>query len=136
MSNNDGLILFGVGVFVLFAVGGGVLLTNRLNITDLQQLATDAGFGSDANLAAAVAMAESSGNPAAIGDVNVPVTGSNSYGLWQINSHFHPEFGPNFQSLLDPAVNASAAYSIYQQAGFSFSPWSTYKNGAYLAFMS
>src|SRR5271168_549795 len=97
----------------------------NLNIAQLQQYAAAAGFG-DPVTAAAIAMAESSGNPYAIGD------NGNSIGLWQINLPSHPEdMGMN---LTDPQTNANAAFAIYAAAG-GFSPWSTYNSGAYLAYL-
>jgi hypothetical protein len=46
---------------------------------------------------------------------------------------WHPEY--TAESLKDPQVNANAAYAIYSAAGDSFTPWSTFKTGAYLAHM-
>lgn len=87
-----------------------------------------AGFSAtDAVTAAAVALAESSGNPAAVGD------GGNSIGLWQIYLPVHPEFSG--EDLTDPQTNANAAFSVWQAAGGSFSPWTTYGSGAYLTYI-
>ena len=55
--------------------------------------------------------------------------GLGSYGLWQIYLAAHPEFAGD--NLYDPQTNANDAYEIYQRAGNSFSPWSTFKSGAY-----
>ena len=87
-------------------------------------VASSAGFaGTDLAIAVAIAYAESSGNPDAVGD------NGNSIGLWQINLPNHPEYlGAN---LNDPQTNANAAFSIYSAAGNSFSPWTTFKTGAY-----
>lgn len=102
-----------------------------LTAPQIGQLAASAGFsGPDLITAVAVALAESSGNPNALGD------GGASYGLWQINVQYHPEFGPNFQALYDPATNAQAAYSVYSAAGRSFKPWTTFTSGAYAKFVS
>jgi Lysozyme like domain len=97
----------------------------------IQGYAEAAGFfGSDLTVAVAIALAESSGNPAAYNPetaANTPA-GQGSYGLWQIYLKVHPEFyGVN---LYDPATNAAAAYHVYSQAG-GFSPWSTFTSGAY-----
>lgn len=128
-----GLVLFGGGgVAIAGAIGGG----GRLSIAELLQLAQAAGFsGGDLLKAVAIAMAESGGDPAALGDTSIG-SGTGSFGLWQINADAHPEYGPNFAQLYDPTTNANAAYAIYQKAGFSFSPWSTYKSGAYLNYVS
>jgi len=105
-----------------------------MSIDDIIVLAENAGFeGNDLATAVAVALAESSGNPNAHGDIGI---GQGSFGLWQINSYYHPEFGPDFTTLYDPQTNANAAYSVYSAAGNSFSPWSTFKSGSYQSYMS
>lgn len=90
-----------------------------------------------APVAAAIAEAESGGNPlAAYPSTTVaPGAGSNTdaTGLWQIlgvPAGFTPA------QLTDPAANAQMAVAKYQQAGNSFTPWETYTNGAYTAFLS
>ena len=89
--------------------------------------AQNAGFsGFDLGIAVAIAYAESAGNPNAIGDLDL----GTSVGLWQINLAAHPEYDQ--QTLLDPQQNANAAFAIYSAAGNSFSPWTTFNNGAYL----
>jgi hypothetical protein len=99
--------------------------------------AQTAGFdGDDLNIAVAIAMAESSGNP----NVYNPETGAKggtpagqgSYGLWQIYLKEHPEFAAD--NLYDPQTNANDAYEIYSKAG-GFSPWTTYTSGAYQAYL-
>ncbi len=88
--------------------------------------ARNAGFtGIDLGIAVAIAYAESSGNEQAIGDLDLGV----SVGLWQINLAAHPEYSQD--ELLDPQTNANAAFAIYSAAGNSFSPWTTFNNGAY-----
>lgn len=105
-----------------------------LSMDDVITVAQNAGFdGQDLVTAVAVAFAESSGNPNALGDIGI---GQGSFGLWQINSYYHPEFGPDFTTLYDPQTNANAAYSVYSKAGNSFSPWSTFKTGSYQQFVS
>lgn len=107
----------------------------QYSIADLIPLAQSVGFSGDALIkAVSIAMAESSGDPNAHGDTTLG-SGTGSFGLWQIYSDAHPEFGPDFTKLYDPQVNANAAYQIYRAAGYSFSPWTTFKNGAYLAFV-
>lgn len=130
------LLLIGGGILLALAAGGQVISGN-LSILQLWQLARNAGFaGVDLITAVAVALAESGGNPSAIGDRDIPVSGAASIGLWQINTYYHPEFGPDFNVLMDPARNAAAAFSVYRAAGNSFSPWTTFKNGAYASFVS
>lgn len=79
-----------------------------------------------ANIAAAIAMAESGGNSTA---TCVDSNGSVDRGLWQINS-VHGS-----QSTYDPMGNARAAISISNN-GANFSAWTTYTSGAYQRFMT
>lgn len=92
---------------------------------ELVALARKTGFP-DPEVAAAIAMAESGGNPEAVGD------SGKSIGLWQIHLPSHPEFG--FQDLKNPEVNARAAFAISRN-GTDWTPWSVYKSGAYLKFL-
>jgi hypothetical protein len=118
-------------VFIAIAIG---LIASAMPITKAQLviLAQNAGFSeSEANTAAAIALAESGGNPHAYNaeeQASAP-PGKGSFGLWQIYLNAHPEF---FNvPLYDAQTNANAAFKVYTEAGNSFSPWSTYKNGAY-----
>jgi hypothetical protein len=56
-----------------------------------------------------------------------------SIGLWQINLRAHPEYTED--ELHDPQTNANAAFAIYQQAGDSFTPWTTFNTGAYSEYL-
>ena len=94
-----------------------------MNLAQLQALAASVGFP-DPALAAAVAMAESGGNPQAIGDLTL----GRSIGLWQINLAAHPQYDE--ASLFDPTTNAQAAFSI-SAGGSNWKPWTTYNTGAY-----
>lgn len=96
----------------------------------LVRYAEQAGFSTTfAPIMAAIAEAESSGNPDA---THVNSNGSTDYGLWQINSvHANLLAGKNWH---DPAANAQMAYAIYQQQGLS--AWSTYTSGAYKRYTS
>ena len=124
-------IILSVAAFLLIEVSNGSIM-NKLSFSDLLTLAKNAGFsGQDAVTAAGIALAESSGNPRAYNPeaaANAP-TGKGSYGLWQIFLNAHPEFSG--MDLYDSTVNAQAAFSVYQAAGNSFSPWSTFNNGQY-----
>lgn len=62
-------------------------------------------------IAAAIALAESQGNPHAVNSIGAT-------GLWQI----HPG-GPQY---LDPDVNAATAVAKFKAAGNKFTPWTTY----------
>ena len=89
--------------------------------------AAAAGFtGTDLPIAVAVAQAESGGNPLA---THVNSDGSTDLGLWQINNRAHPDLIAS-GDWRDPASNARMAYSVWQAAGGSFSPWVTFTTGA------
>jgi Lysozyme like domain len=83
------------------------------------------GSAQQASMAAAIAMAESSGNANAI---DYDSNGSVDRGLWQINS-VH-----GAQSTFDPMGNARAAISISNN-GTNWGPWTTYTSGAYQRFL-
>lgn len=78
-----------------------------------------------ADLATAVAMAESHGDADA---THQNKDGSIDRGLWQINS-VH-----GAQSTTNPYANAQAAVSISKN-GTDWSPWVTFNNGAYKQFL-
>lgn len=111
-------------------------MTGKLSFTDLLKLAQNAGFtGQDAINAAAIAQAESGGDPNAYNPETAAGTPQDkgSYGLWQIYLNVHPEF--EGQNLYDPSTNARAAFKVYSDAG-GFTPWSTYNNGKYAVFLA
>lgn len=100
---------------------------SRYSYSQLEQLWERAGGSSvTAPLAAAIAMAESSGNASA---VNHDSNGTVDRGLWQISS-VH-----GAQSTFDPLANAQAAVNISGN-GTNFDPWTTYKTGAYKQYLS
>lgn len=89
--------------------------------------------------AIAVCLAESGGRPNA---ENRNGNGSIDYGLWQINSVHSKTFTGNYKGYTDlwpnryePVTNTIMAKAIWTDAGGSFSPWSTYKSGAYKKFL-
>jgi TP901 family phage tail tape measure protein len=83
------------------------------------------GTPSAANLAAAVAMAESGGDPNA---ENHNSNGTIDRGLWQINS-IH-----GAHSTFDPMGNARGAVSI-SSGGSNWTPWVAYNAGAHAQFL-
>lgn len=108
-----------------------------LSTGTISGLAASAGFtGNDINIATAVAMAESGGNP----DAHNTKPPDDSYGLWQINmlgslgptrrNQFHIA---NNARLFDPQTNANAAYKVFTSSGWQ--AWTTYKTGAYKSFL-
>lgn len=125
------IIAFLVGAVLLASASATeVTQMGKLPPSAIRDLAAGAGFaGPDLDVAVAVAQAESAGDPAAVGDRAL----GGSVGLWQIYRVAHPEFA--LEDLTDPAVNAAAAYAVYAAADSTFTPWSTYKNGAYKKFL-
>lgn len=134
MKRDTWVWILAIGFIAVSITGGGILLS-VLTITDIARVARNVGFsGKDLITAVAIAMAESHGNPNAHGDTSLG-TGTGSFGLWQIYADAHPEYGPDFTKLYDPQTNANAAYEIYQKAGYSFRPWTTFNTGTYLSFV-
>lgn len=92
-----------------------------------------------AAIAAAIAMAESGGNPNSHnGNAG---TGDNSYGLWQINmlgsmgpSRRAQYNLPNNEALFDPVTNARVAVAMSNN-GQNWGPWTTFTRGAYLRYL-
>ena len=78
-----------------------------------------------ASVAAAIALAESGGNPAA----RNPEGPEHAEGLWQIKGQLVPG------NILNPQVNAANAVAKYRAAK-GFTPWTTYTSGAYKAHLS
>ncbi|MDH6493271.1 hypothetical protein M2157_009357 [Streptomyces sp. SAI-127] len=113
----------------------------KMSLTELRALATQAGFtGSDIKIAAAVAMAESKGDPVVIGDQNlVDHKWGPSIGLFQIRSLKHPgQFSPPdtlrvAAKLKDPLYNAKTAKAI--KDAHNWKQWSTFTSGAYKQYM-
>lgn len=102
-------------------------LSGKLSASDIAQYAAGAGFaGDDLVTAIAIALAESGGNPRAYNPETAAGApeGKGSFGLWQIYLNKHPEFAA--LDLYEPAANAAAAFTVYQAAGNSFRPWSTF----------
>lgn len=102
------------------------------------------GSQATADTAAAIAQAESGGNPSAILNTAYPnlpgyrppssgALREYSVGLWQVNTLAHPQYSTAL--LLQPVGNANAAVAI-ASGGASFSAWSTYKSGAYKQFLT
>jgi len=96
-----------------------------MTLAELRALAASVGFP-DPVLAAAVAMAESAGNPFAVGD------NGTSFGLWQIHAPAHPEFDTT--QLMGATYNAHAALLI-SKSGVDWTPWTTFNSGAYKQYM-
>lgn len=119
----------------------------KFSIAQLVTLAKKAGFkGNNAAVAAAIAMAESSGDSKAHFTPEESGGTDDSYGLWQINmiGGLGPERRKQYglksnEDLWDPATNANIAFKM--SGGSNFNPWSTYNPGnsttpKYLKFLS
>jgi len=107
---------------------------------DVAQFAYNAGFrGQALVIATAIAMAESGGRAAAMGDTGIETgTWGPSVGLWQIRSVKAQtgKGGARDQQInVDPGQNAQHAFAI-SGGGKNFGPWSTYGNGAYSKFLN
>jgi hypothetical protein len=103
---------------------------------EIEAVAANAGFqGEDLEKATAIAFAESGGVPDRYNPETAAGTpdGLGSVGLWQIYRRDHPEFAA--WNLTDPQVNACAASMVWRRAGNLFTPWSTWKTGAYRKFL-
>ena len=118
-------------------------ITQPIAQPNLERLALEGGFTPEqAQIMAAIAMAESSGMARALNDDLK--TGDNSFGLWQINMIDTPDYKlgeerrgklgiKNNDELYNPAVNVRAAKMIFDEQGFD--AWSVYKSGAYKQFL-
>jgi len=122
-----------IGVIVLILlIAGGILswfglipqpFASSYGCADLERLwEANGGSHASAETAAAVALAESGGDPNAY---NFNTDSSIDRGLWQINT-VHGYFSADF----DPDTNAADAVAISHN-GKNWSPWTTYKSGAY-----
>lgn len=110
----------------------------NLSRSQLTGLAQSVGFtGNDVQIAVAVALAESGGNPGA----HNSTPPDDSYGLWQINmlGSMGPERRKKFgisrnDELFRPATNAKAAKIIHAEQGWK--GWTTYTSGKYKDYLS
>jgi len=82
--------------------------------------------------AVAVAWHESRGDPQATNSVGNTPAGSVDRGMWQFNSHWHPEVTDT--CAFDPACSTAAAHALWLKSGWS--PWSAYSSGAYRPFLA
>lgn len=124
---------------------GVPLPVGNFNHDELAVLWDKAGGPADkSDVAAAIALAESGGNPGAIDNTaysdqphyHAPAKGNEpeySVGLWQVNVLAHRQYSD--AALLVPIKNADAAVAISNH-GQDFSAWSTYTDGAYLHYIT
>lgn len=110
-----------------------------LSQSEIYSLAKSVGLtDARAKVAAAIAMAESGGDP----NAHNATPPDDSYGLWQINmiGGNGPERRKQLglatnDELYNPSTNAKAMKSISQDGG-NFNPWSTYTSQSYQKYMS
>lgn len=113
-----------------YGYGGGVnpsgVTTGNFTFSQLEQLwIQNGGSVTAAPMAAAIAMAESGGNA---GATDNDANGSQDRGLWQINSV------NGALSTYDTNQNARAAIELSDN-GVNWTPWVTFKTGAYKRFL-
>lgn len=96
----------------------------------MQLWQSQGGPASVANLAAAVALAESSGNPGSIG---IPTTAGRAHGLWQIMWPLHAPSYPG-RDPLNPADNAYMAVRL-SNGGTNWQPWEAYTRGMHTKYL-
>lgn len=88
-----------------------------------------AGFtDNDLVISIAVAHAESGFRT----DARYVTSQEDSRGLWQINTYAHPNFDKN--QLYDGLYNGHAAYQVFKDARYRWTPWTTYTRGTYQQF--
>lgn len=98
---------------------------SNLSIAQLESIDLAAGWPSaDVPTAAAIEEAESSGDPDAIGP-------GGSWGTFQVQPQAHADI----PQTSDPLQQAEDALSIFEAAGNSFQPWSTFTEGTYAQFL-
>jgi hypothetical protein len=116
--------------------GGGDAGKGEFNVQKTYDLAIRNGATPEqARHLAAIAQAESSGNPNIINDVGR----DRSVGLWQINQLTHGDKFGTREQLKDPDTNAKAAIALMnariKRGEDPYKDWSTHNNGAYLKYM-
>jgi len=112
------------------STASGYPTTGTLSFEQVTRIAANAGFvNTDLRIAVAIARAESSFRPDALGDSD------QSIGLWQIYTVVWGDRFGTKDELKIPERNASGAYQIYRSRNQTFTAWSTYTNGAYLQYL-
>lgn len=126
-----GIALAGAGALPSPSTGG-TCQANGQGAQLAASAAQAAGFPAEQLVTAvAIAGAESGYDPTA---THLNTDGSTDYGLWQINSVHAVLLTQG--DWRDPGANARMALSVWQAAGGSWTPWSTFTSGAYTAHLS
>jgi hypothetical protein len=104
-------------------------MVNQLSDAQIIAAITAAGWPSDQQVTAfAVIIAESGGNADARNSIGAS-------GLMQILQSAHSELFTQY-NWRDPVQNCKMGLIVYNQAGRSWRPWTTYTSGAYRAHLS
>jgi hypothetical protein len=105
----------------------------QLSPIQISQYAYNAGFrGTGLINAIAIALAESGGQTHGKDNVNSDVWKSRDRGLYQINSHWHPEVSD--QCAYNPICASGAVFRISNK-GQNFGAWSTFNSKVYLVYI-
>ena len=123
---------------ILVAVGSLLLIpqaqATTLTAAQVAQTAWGVGFHGGA-LVNAVAIADAESG-FVLEATHVNTGGSTDYGLWQINTYYHPEYNAS-QLLSSASYNATAAYNISGAASdASWTQWTTFLNGAFVSYLT
>jgi hypothetical protein len=120
----------GIGAVSASAIGGAGTLSagGPIDFPTARDLAQKVGFqGDSADKIAAIALAESSGNPFAKNE-----KGEHSYGITMINADAH---GPIAREAYGNPLRAmQLAYDV-SKGGTDFTPWTVFKNGQYQKYL-
>jgi hypothetical protein len=111
--------------------GPGLPVQGQYNAREMSRLWMAA--GGDPTIAAlmgAIGMAESTGNPRAVGP---PTSGGRARGLWQIMWPLHAGTFPGLNPF-NPNDNARMAVSIYRSQGLG--AWEAYTRGMHMQYMA
>lgn len=112
----------------------------RRSAEDIYRQLLAAGFDpASATIGTAIALAESGGDDATLGDVNLQdATWGPSYGLWQIRTVKAQTGTGTDRDIVrltgDDAAQARAAYQI-SRGGLNWGPWTVFSHGTYTAFL-
>jgi hypothetical protein len=105
----------------------------KLNASQITAFAINAGIpDAQVQTSVAIAFAESGGDINIVSPKNK--NGSRDYGLWQVNSVHKAWF--DLSRYADAAYNADAMYRIWNEAGKKWTPWTTFKSGAYKKYLT
>jgi hypothetical protein len=90
-------------------------------------------FGSACQVALAIQLAENPTGACEVYHYNT-TDGTLDWGFFQINTVHLTRRGLNLRDLLDCKANIDFAYKLFNEAGFE--PWTSYRTGAYLRFLT